>query len=331
MIALSGLVLSFLLYKASQTVTSLDPMPELMSITPTTIDQLGGSPGVVKVGLYIKDFTEFDMLSNNFIFSGILWFLYDPSIVSLETLAKFSFEKGEIQFLSAPSTRIVGGKLLARYDIRVKMKTNLVYTLFPFESHTLYITLDNNFVTPGEITFESSNNEFEVSPDIRNAGWRLNAMRVNTGYSHAQLEKFPSENDVYHPRAVFALEYAHSGMRQALTILLPIILTFFMAMFSFTMEPAKVYAPVLAISMGAVTALLAYRFVIENLSPKVGYFLISDYLFLLFLMATFIIFFINIGSLKVRETHKKLLIVVLHAVVIIACIYFLRVLRLGIV
>ena len=45
-------------------------MPELMSLTPATIDQLGGSPGVVKVGL-IKDFTEFDMLANNFIFSGI--------------------------------------------------------------------------------------------------------------------------------------------------------------------------------------------------------------------------------------------------------------------
>ncbi len=330
MIALSGLVLSFFLYKASQTVTSLDPMPELMSLTPATIDQLGGSPGVVKVGLYIKDFTEFDMLANNFIFSGILWFLFDPSIVSLETLSKFSFEKGEIQFLSAPSTRIVGGKLLARYDIRVKMKTNLVYTLFPFESHTLYITLDNNFVTPGELAFESSNNEFAVSPDIRNAGWRLKDMRVNTGYSHAQLEKHPSENDVYHPRVVFALDYAHSGMRQALTILLPLILTFFMAIFSFTMDPKKNYAPVLAISMGAVTALLAYRFVIENLSPKVGYFLISDYLFFLFLMGTFVIFLINMGGLKVRETHKKLLIVLLHASIIVACVYILRVLKMGI-
>ncbi len=159
LIILSAIALAFFLYQASQTVTSVDPMPELLSVTPETADTLGGNPSIVTVGLYIKDFTEFDMVTNNFIFSGILWFLFDPSVVSLETLAKFSFEKGEIQYVSAPSTRIVQGKLLARYDIRVKLKTNLVYTLFPFDSHKLYITLDNNFVTPGK---------FYLSPQIMN-------------------------------------------------------------------------------------------------------------------------------------------------------------------
>ncbi len=158
----------------------------------------------------------------------------------------------------------------------------------------------------------------------------MHGVRVLSGYSHAQLQKYPSENDVYHPRLLFELEYAHAGLRQALTILLPIILTFFMAIFSFTMDPKKNYAPVLALSMGAVTALLAYRFVIENLSPKVGYFMLSDYLFSLFLLAVVTIFFLNIGSFKLRERHKKLIIIAIHAFVLVACLYILRVLKMGI-
>ena len=276
---------------------------------------------MVKVGLYIKDFTEFDMLSNTFVFSGILWFLFDPSIISLETLSKFSFEKGDIQSLSAPSTRIVQGKLLARYNVRVKFKTNLVYSLFPFESHTVYITLDNNFITPGEAVFDTSLNEFIVSPDIKIAGWHLYDTRANTGYSYARLEKHKSENDMYHPRVVFALTYDHSGMRQALTILLPLLLTFFMSIFSFTIDPSKNYTSILTLSVGAVTALLAYRFVIENLSPKVGYFMLSDYLFFLLLVGVFLVFLVNIGSIYFRERYKKLLIVVLHLLLLVSFFY----------
>ena len=47
-------------------------------------------------------------------------------------------------------------------------------------------------------------------------------------------------------------------------------------------------------------------------------------------MGTFVIFLINMGGLKVRETHKKLLIVLLHASIIVACVYILRVLKMGI-
>jgi hypothetical protein len=151
LILLSGIILSFLMYKATQEFTSLDRMPELIAITPDAMKEFGGNPGIAHVGLYIKDFTEFDMLKNEFIFAGILWFMFDPSIISLDTLAKFSFEKGDILATSPPSTRIVKGKLLTRYDIRVRLKTNLTYSQFPFDSHMLYVTLDNNYVTPGEI------------------------------------------------------------------------------------------------------------------------------------------------------------------------------------
>ena len=97
------------------------------------------------------------------------------------------------------------GKLLARYDIKVTLKTNLSYSFFPFESHVLQIALDNNFVTPGDVVFESSNNEFGVSSEVAHQAWCLKNVSINSGFSSAPLEKDDPENVIYHPRLIFSL------------------------------------------------------------------------------------------------------------------------------
>lgn len=323
MILVSGAILSFLMHDATNRFRSQDSMPELLSVTPDSLHMYGDNPGVVHVGMYIKDFAEFDLLTNKFEFSAILWFLYDPAIISLETLSKFSFERGEIVSQSAPSTRLVGGKLLARYNIRVRFKTNLTYALFPFDSHTLFITLDNNYVSPGELIFESSHNDFILSPEIVTTGWNLHTSRVYTGYSVSRLVQGDSSSDVPHPRVIFAIEYAHSGVRQALTILLPLIFIFFMSIFSLAFTKEN-WSRALAITSATATALLAYRFVIENLSPKVGYFMISDYLFFLLLAAVFIVFFASVTLQNIPEQYKRVVIIIIHLAVLASFFYLLN-------
>jgi hypothetical protein len=319
MILISGSLISVLMYQAIAQFRSRDRMPELISLIPDTMAELGENPGVATVGLFVKEFSEFNFLTNQFTFSGILWFLFDPAIISVETLSKFSFEKGDVLYTSPVSTRIVKGKLLARYDIRVKLKSNPTYALFPFDSHVVYITMDNNYVTPGEIMFKSSNNEFTISPEIAVSGWKTIGTRVYAGYSVSRIEKTDRSNDVYHPRVVFCVDFSRSGLREALTIFLPLILIFFMALFTFILSELKT---VLALSSGAVTALIAYRFVIENLSPKVGYFMLSDYVFFYILALTILVFFINVGWTNVR--NKLPLIAIMHALLVAGFFYLLR-------
>ena len=322
MILVTGIIISLLIYRANQQFVSEDKMPELLPLVPATIAKMG-RPAITKVGLYIKDFTEFDMLENEFEFSGILWFLFDPSIISLDTLGSFSFEKGKLLSKSEPTTRIVKGKLLARYDIRVSFKSNLNFTLFPFDSHTVYITLDNNEVSPGELAFKSSYNELALSPEIAITDWDLYATRVYNGYSIARLEKQNRETDVAHPRVIFAFEYMHAGVRHAMLIILPLLLIFFMATFTFAIDN-RYYKSITAISSGTVTAMLAYRFVIERLTPQVGYFTQTDYIFFLFLIAVCIVFFINVGLTQLREKYSKTIVFLLHSVVIVSFLFLLR-------
>ncbi len=327
-ILFSAVLICFFMYRASQEFISsssdtLDPMPELLPILPKTIEQMG-QPAEVKVGLYIKDFSEFNIVDNRFEFSGILWFYFDPSIVSLDTLGKFSFEKGKILSISQPSTRIVQGKLLARYDIRVSFKANPTFAAFPFDSHTICITMDNNNVSPGEVIFDSTYDELVLSPELSYAGWKIYGTRVYPGYSIARVDKSHREYDVAHPRVIFALDFVHSGVRQAILIIFPLLLLFFMAMFTFALDMENYKTSIASLTAGAITGILAYRFVIDRLAPQVGYFMESDSLFFLFLFAVCMAFFINVGIPGIRDRYPRTIVLLLHAFVIIAFIWIVR-------
>ncbi len=322
-ILVSGLLISFFTYRASHQVISQDPMPELLPLVPATIAQMG-QPAHVQVGMYIKDFSDFNIVDNHYEFSAILWFLFDPSIVSLDTVGKFSFEKGKIVSVSAPSTRLHQDKLLARYDIRVSFKSSPTFAAFPFDSHTIYITLDNNYVSPGEIVLDSSYSDLSLSPELSFAGWNIFASRVYSGYSVARLDKVKREYDVPHPRVIYAFDFVHSGVRQAILIIFPLLLIFYMAMFTLALDLKNYKTSIASLSAGAITGILAYRFVIDRIAPQVGYFMKSDYLFFLFLLAVCVAFFINVGVPQIREGYAKLIIVILHAVVILAFIWIIR-------
>ena len=105
----------------------LEKQPDIISITPAKIKEWGGDPTVVDVGLYIQSWQEFDVLKNSFTFDGILWFQFDPALISLDTVDKFSFEKGDIEHKSEASTKLIDGKLFAEYKVRVHFNSELSF------------------------------------------------------------------------------------------------------------------------------------------------------------------------------------------------------------
>ncbi len=322
-IAISSLFMGLIIVGTMGTFRSSDEAPQLLPIVPKKAVQFGGTPATVKVGLTISNFSVFDIIKNEFVFTGTIWFEFDPSIISLETIKQFTFEKGEILSLSEPTTKIIGDKLFASYDVRIKKKDNLIYTFFPFSAHTFHVIIDNS-ASPGEMVYESSVADLVVAKNAIPSGWALDDESVYTGYSTSELEAQNQEKAIFHPRVIFAIDFNLRSLRHLLTILLPLILMFFITTFSFSMDPTYYYRSIISLSTGAVTAMLAYRFVIENLSPKVGYFMLSDALFFLFLVACGVMFLINTRTLEFGNRAKQISTLVIHAGVIIMMFILLR-------
>ncbi len=312
------------LYWRLNNYESLDTKPIITPVTPSSSKKFGGSPSIIKVGLYITQFQKFDIVANDFIFNVVIWFEFHHGTISLDTLKKFTIEKGTILKKSEADTQIVDDKLLVKYNVTVKFTSTLNYQDFPFDSHELFIYLSQPTITPSEVTFESSLKDLHVTPEVSTHGWQLFDKNVIAGYRTSELDRYHEERTINYPAVVFALNYRRYGIRFVILITLPLMFMFYVAMFSFSIASES---PSISIAVGSITAILAYRFVIEQLSPETGYFLVSDYLFLIFLFGVFIVFIFNIleNFLDVRFSllAKKITLLSLYAIITFSVLYSL--------
>ena len=322
---------SVVLFLGDQAIRRFQPherYPEVQSVTPEKLKEWGGDPVLVEVGLYITNWHQFKIVDNLFVFDGVVWFQFDPALISLDTINKFSFEKGELQQKSEPSTKLIDGKLFAEYKIRLRFTTVLSHQSFPLDDHRIFISLVNTVVTPSEVIFRSYKSDFGVSKRIYIPAWYHVDRAVLTGYEEEPIDKFDARKNIRYPKAVFMMDFTRSGIRLILLIFLPVFLIFFISLFWFAFDPKQERA-IMALATSSVTSLIAYRFVIQNMSPRVGYFLLSDHIFTFFLALAFISFVLALLWVKRGAMTKGMIIargltfVLFHSLFIIMWYYLL--------
>ena len=316
---LTTLIIIILVAAQLKKFCSVDQAP----ITPKTLKQFVATPAQVSVGLTITDFPEFDVANNIFQIAGIIWFTFDPALIALKTVKKFTFVKGKIDYTSDPITRLDGDMLTVRYNIRATFRTNLYYGFFPFEDHTLYLMLANMAVNPDELAFESSYANFIVDqPYI--SGWDYADHRVKAGYSTIPLGVGHKGKEIAYPAVLFTLDFFHHSIRYIITVLLPLLIIFFIDLFSLCFDQRE-RETLVGLTTASIAALVAYRFVIESLTPRVGYPTVADYLYFLFLTNTFIIFVVNCVGPYLTRFFKKIISVCLQMGVLSVIFYLLTI------
>ena len=176
--------------------------------------------------------------------------------------------------------------------------------------------LANRFIEPSEVIFESSRREFNIEQDMSFRGWIKVDKNVETGYIDSQLDSFDPTKEIIYPAVLFSIDYARSSVRYVFSILLPLAIMFYVSLFTLSLS----LRDSLPITAGIVTAILAYRFIIEYLSPRVGYFMGSDLIFFLFLGASVGVFILNvaefIGKVQLSKKVKTFILILFHLIVI---------------
>ena len=305
----TSLITVYVLNRALTLYRPLEKMTQVLPITPQKIKEWGGEPTEVQTGLFITNWHEFDVRDNVFVFDGVLWFQFDPALISLDTIDKFSFEKGEILKKSKPDTKLIDGKLFAEYEIRLRFTTNLSHQMFPLDDHRIYIAMLNAFVSPSEVIFKVNKNSFSFSESVFIPDWEQIDYEVKSGYEEKDIDKRDKRKVIRNPKVMFMLDFRRSGISLIMLILLPIFLIFFIGLFSFAFDPSVAQMPIVVIATTALTSLVTYRFVIQRMSPTVGYFLLSDLIFTFFLAFAFVVFIIGVSMVKSGALQHMLVIV----------------------
>jgi hypothetical protein len=321
LVALSFALFMLCLYKPIMQFSPLDSSPQ---ITPYTQAQINPAATPVRTGMRITDFLKFDAIKNEYVVNAIVWFVYNPQKISTEKVGLFSFTKGEIIKKSDPTITLVdNGLTMAQYHIRVQFSSIPNYARFPLDDHYVYLNLTNTSVDPRTVLFTADQADYSVSHNVYTPGWRMVEHTVRSGYATEQLT---AHHTIQQPKISFSMGLSKQDYRQLLLIILPLLLIFYCGIFAFSIKDPSLAMTVI---LASIAGLIAYSFVIQTLSPVVGYLMLSDHLFLLFLGAIFSIFFIimldatpeHIVSKKTVQTIKGWAILAIYAVLILAWYY----------
>jgi hypothetical protein len=325
-IAITTICVTILIFRFTTTFITTDQPANLHYLSTQTIKDLHGSPAIVNVGLRINNFEQFDMVKDSFTFDGILSFKFNPNQISLETVKNFSFKHGKILSISPPTTTITDNMLTARYDIQIQFTNYINSKYFPLDDHLISIILVQKDVSPGELIYDANNEDFIIGQDMNFIGWHNVGQNVETGYIEERLNQFDSTKTLYRPTAVFSIQYGRKGsIRNTMTIVFPLLALFFISLFSLILERRSGFdsGAIVELSSSSIIGLIAYRFVMEELSPKVGYFLYADYIYYFLLSLTFLVLIANLLDSYLTVFLKKALIITLCTAIILFFLWLL--------
>lgn len=310
------LVVSLVLYGLSINYLAnmhiFDPLPDFK---PTSVDN--NSRIKIKTGLFINNFLDFDLIKNDFEVMGTVWFEFNKNDITLDTLEQSVFSKGKLTQhanLFGESKPILTENqdlIYAQYPVRINFTSNLNYKLFPFDSHRVYMILNNMHMDHSKFEFVTSESDFTISPNAVTYGWSNIDKHVYQGYAIKQIS--PDKHAGY-PRVIYAIDFIRNSFKDVLLLLFPLLVSFFMSIFSFSYDHRLDRENILEIGVATVGAMVGYRFVINASSPKVPYFMLIDWLFILFLMLGFIVFLLN--AFNLFKNYRGLVILALHAILI---------------
>jgi len=309
------LIFILLLHKPICHFNSYDKAPDLI---PLSKEELAAIPTHVKVGLNILSFSKADLIKNDFIFEGSVWFEFDEKQIPLDSIKKFVIERGEIINQSEPVIRKIGNLTCAQFFIRAHFETDLNYQGYPLDDHRIAIIITNRTVSAETTVFKASNDTFTHSKDAHIQNCTLENNFVQYGYTQTDLA-LSKQTSIKTPRVIFSLDCNRIDIRHFLNVFLPLLLIFFLTLFAFSFDFEEHGTTVPTIAASGVPALLAYRFVIESVSPDVDYFMLSDHLFFLFLFLVFMIFIFIASALHSSQKVKKAIIIGLYACMLISC------------
>ncbi len=319
LIIIVGILLCVMSWIGLNRPSMFDPQPDLgHNITVT-------APVQIKTGLFINNFLNFDLVKNEFVVSGTVWFDFDANQITLEELEQSVFSKGKLDAPamlrghSKPLIEETGDRVFAQYQIQVKFSSNLDHSRYPFDSHRLYLTLNNPYLDSSKYQFVSDQTQLMISGNAHTPGWQVIGKQVQTGMV---TKKIGASKAIHYPRVIYSIDFVRDSFKDILLLLLPLIVALFMAMFVFSYDRGHYESGVLSVSGTTVGAMVGYRFVINNVAPRVPYFMLIDHLFDLFLLLAFTVFLFNVFNL-LKRNYSGLMILALHGTLLFGWGYLL--------
>ena len=243
-----------------------------------------GEPTPVKVGVVVVDIDSVDGANQSFVANFAIsaeW--NDPRLAEdTDSLRTVDFDK-----VWTPNLQILNQqKLFKTFPDKVEISPDgtvvyrqrfwgaLSYPMnleaFPLDEHSLQIKIVSVENNTKDITFEIAENRIGLADVLTVTDWDIIGWDT---YTEA-LEIGP--NLPILPAVIFEFEAKRQVDFYIIKVLVPLIMIVFMSLIILFIDPVHV-GPKFSIAITAILTLIAYRFLLGNLLPKISYLTHMDY------------------------------------------------------
>ncbi len=250
---------------------------------------------VVKTGIIIQGFPKFDVNHNQFLLNCLVWFRFNRSLISIESIEKFSFLNAISMQKNLLNVSVENDDFILEYQVQLEFYSQLDHKFFPINDHSIYMVLENNQLTSEEVIFDCDNGSVSIGNNLELNDWNVVGTEAQSGYDYIASSLGNYSNPIPYPRVLYTLNIKKVGLRKFAFVILPVILILFISSSALMLGNFSDNIALL-ISIGSLTGVLAYRYVLNSMSPNVGYFTLAEYIYNYCLIAIFIGFLLVLDA-----------------------------------
>jgi hypothetical protein len=262
--------------------------------------------------LIIKDVIYSNINKSKIIISGFIKIKTNKNIKDNSSLQKI-FDSIIIKSAKIENNKLIKVENYENYNIAIwqinmEIYGKFNYKLFPFDDHIISLKMQ----IPKNIFKDEPRVGLKINENLDFGGWIPEKKTV-------LINENNDECSFNYNKVGFFIAINKTGSKIGLSLLIPMYILLFVAMFAFSIDPKHR----IRIISGIIVAINGFRIVIERMSPQTSYLLISDIVYILFLIFVFLIFLINIIDINFSETKIKLIIAGMHITTILFFGYFI--------
>ena len=258
----------------------------------------GSGPTPVQVGVFLIDLVNIDDVRQSFTASLYFEVGYkDPRLADPAAPGLRIFSLGEIWWPDLGLVNRRSLQILFPHQLRVDREGNVTYRqrvygdfsaplnlrAFPYDTQQLPIEVASNTLGPEELNLSANLEETGRMDSLSQAGWSV--LTEGLEVRPHRIEKHGRE------QLVFSLTASRKSPFYRWSILLPLCFIVLMAWCVFWIDPQFVN-PQISLSTASTFALIAFRFSLRSMLPKVDYMTYLDE----FVLACTVLVFLALGQ-----------------------------------
>jgi hypothetical protein len=253
--------------------------------------QAAPGPNTVLVGVYVLNVGEFDLRTGSYTMDFYLS-MRCPTVAC--NFGSFEFLNGRASSISLEENSTTE----KFWRIQATLYENLDLHRYPFDSHTLYISIEDELLTTRNLNYQPDPTYSGVDPSIVVVGWSV------SGWSQTVVDHYYQMYNETYSRYTFSLTLDREPT-SGVAIFIPVLLLTFIALMATLMygDVSSVFENRILLSASLLIAAVLFQFSLDSGLPPLGYLTFADW----FMIATYFVMAAALvsGILALMYHHRK--------------------------